>query len=132
MIGIDTNVLLRLFTDDSPPQVAAAKAFFDRQPGASIRVSCIVLTELVWTLRRHYKLSKPLIIEAVKAMLSRRELVIEGRAEVLEALRFYEYGGADFGDYFIGLLNRANGAHPTYTFDRDAAGNESLFRSIEP
>jgi predicted nucleic-acid-binding protein len=130
MIGIDTNVLLRLFTEDNPDQKAASTAALRGRPSESVRVTTIVLAELVWTLRRFYKIPKLEIISIVERLLAREELVIEGRAEALEALGNYQYGKADFGDYFIASLNRSEGASPTLTFDRDAASDNDLFQLL--
>ena len=58
MIGIDTNVLLRIFgsDEDDPDQVAAARGLL--RTAAPLFVNPIVLAEFVWTLRRTYKLDR--------------------------------------------------------------------------
>jgi len=129
MIALDTNVLLRIFVADDPEQTKAALALIHGRGESSIYISVIVLVEFVWTLRRFYKFEKSRIAAAVEAMLSVRELVIEGDQEVLSALKYWKTGKADFSDYLIALLNKAHGAAPTYTFDRDAA-DEKIFELV--
>jgi predicted nucleic-acid-binding protein len=130
MIGIDTNVLLRLFTDDNPRQTSASTAALLAQGPGSVRVSVIVLTELVWTLGRYYKIPKVEVIAMAENLLSREELVIESRGEALEALEAYRSTKADFGDCFIAVLNQVAGAVPTLTFDRTASETLKLFRLV--
>jgi predicted nucleic-acid-binding protein len=130
MIGIDTNVLLRLFTEDNPRQTSASTAALLAQEPGSVRVSIIVLTELVWTLGRYYKIPKSDVIAIAESLLSREELIIECRGEVLGALEIYRGSKADFGDCFIAVLNQAAGAVPTLTFDRNAAESLRLFQLV--
>lgn len=131
MIGIDTNVLLRLFTTDSPEQTAATNKLIGKRGPSSIRLTNIVVAELVWTLVRHYKREKNEIVDIVEQLLEREELVFESRSAVMMALRWFERGKADFADYLIGALNEEAGASPTYTFDHLAAGHIA-FSLIEP
>jgi predicted nucleic-acid-binding protein len=131
MIGIDTNALLRLFTTDSPEQMAATNKLIGKRGPSSIRLTNLVVAELVWTLVRHYKQEKKQIIDIVEQLLEREELVFESRSAVMMALRWFEGGKADFADYLIGALNEEAGASPTYTFDHLAAGHIG-FSLIEP
>jgi predicted nucleic-acid-binding protein len=124
MIGIDTNVLLRLFTTDNPEQATAAAKLMDGCGPSSIRITNIVMAELVWTLLgRKYRVEKARLVEIVEDLLRREELVFESRNAVMMAVRWFEGGNADFGDYLIAALNEEAGASPTYTFDRMAAGH---------
>ena len=55
MIGLDTNVLLRLVEDSDPQQRARADALVRAQSVQGCYVNPIVLAELAWTLARTYK-----------------------------------------------------------------------------
>ncbi len=123
MIGIDTNIVLRLFTDDNPEQRAAVVRLLDGRGPASIRLTNIVLAEFVWTLTRHYKRKKPEIIDVLEQLLQREELVFENRSALMTAVRWYENGKADFPDYLVGALNEEAGTSSTFTLDRDAASH---------
>jgi predicted nucleic-acid-binding protein len=126
VIAIDTNVLLRLFVRDHPEQVKAAIKLLSGTGPGSVRISTLVLAELIWTLERRYRLGKPELIATIQNLLSRSELEIEGRGAVMTAIRWYQDGTADFADYLIAALNLEAGASPTFTFDRRAAANSAF------
>ena len=126
LIGLDTNVLVRLCVRDDSDQVKAAVRLLSGAHPASVRVSVIVLAELTWTLLRRYRLDKATLIATLESLLSRVELDIEGRGAVMTALWWYRSGNADFADYLIAALNREAGATPTYTFDESAASNSAF------
>jgi predicted nucleic-acid-binding protein len=126
LIGLDTNVLVRLCVRDDSAQVEAALRLLSGASPASVRVSVVVLAELSWTLLRRYRLDKAALIATVESLLSRVELDIEGRGAVMTALQWYHDGKADFADYLIAALNREAGAAPTYTFDEMATSSSAF------
>jgi predicted nucleic-acid-binding protein len=126
LIGVDTNVLVRLCVRDNSDQVKAALKLLSGAPPASVRVSVIVLAELAWTLLRRYRLDRAALIATMENLLSRVELDIEGRSAVVTALQWYGEGNADFADYLIAALNREAGATPTYTFDEKATSSPAF------
>jgi predicted nucleic-acid-binding protein len=126
LIGVDTNVLVRLCVRDNSDQVDAALKLLSGAPPASVRVSVIVLAELAWTLLRRYRSDRAALIATVESLLSRVELDIEGRSAVMTALQWYRDGNADFADYLIAALNREAGAAPTYTFDEKATSSPAF------
>jgi predicted nucleic-acid-binding protein len=126
LIGVDTNVLVRLCVRDNADQVDAALKLLSGAGRASVRVSVIVLAELTWTLLRRYRLDKAALIATMESLLSRVELNIEGRSAVMVALQWYRQGNADFADYLIAALNREAGATPTYTFDEMATSSPAF------
>ena len=131
MIGIDTNIILRVFIDDNEAQVAAvAKLLAGRGP-ASIRLTNVVIAEFVWTLMRRYKREKADIIDVLEQLLQREELVFENRNALMTALGWYASGPADFVDYLVGALNEEAGASTTFTFDQDAA-DHAAFSLVTP
>ena len=73
MIGIDTNVLLRLLVRDHDGQVRAAERFIathcsKADPGF---VSRIVIAEIAWALKRFYGYERPEIAAAIRASAER-------------------------------------------------------------
>src|SRR5688572_32889142 len=121
MIGIDSNVLIRLFVNDNPEQAEAAIGLFAENGPRSIRISQVVVAETVWALQGSYRRDKISVVAALVLLLGREELVFEGRSTVLAALDWYQRGSADFADYLIAASNLEAGAVPTFTFDRKAA-----------
>lgn len=81
MIGLDTNVLVRLLTRDDEEQAEKARALLDRHADedGALFVSDVVLVELVWTLERSYGLAKQEIARTVMALADNATLGFESR-----------------------------------------------------
>ncbi len=123
MIGLDTNVLVRLMVADEPHQSARVARFLaerctPEQPGY---VSAIVLCELVWVLGRVYKYQRAAVVAALDALLRNPALIVEGAADAAAALMAFRSGSADFADCLMGLRNAKAGCKTTVTLDRAAA-----------
>jgi predicted nucleic-acid-binding protein len=131
MNGLDTNVLLRLFTSDQPAQTVATRRLLEESGPGSFRVTNILLVELVWALISHYEADAAEVIDILEQLLGREELVFESRSATMTALLWFSNGKADFADYLMAALNEEAGAAPTYTFDRKA-GRHVAFSLIKP
>lgn len=122
MIGVDTNVLARFFTEDDPDQVPRAEELLQSlTPETPGFVSLVSIAELVWILRRRYGWSKIQLIQCLNQMLDSPEFVLEGQTTVTEALRRFTSSKADFADCLIERSGHAGGCHETVTFDVDAS-----------
>ena len=123
MTGIDTNILVRHYTQDDPKQSPQATQFLsdhctETVPGwISVPVQC----ELAWVLRKAYKYSKQDLIKVLNAMRQTRGLAIEDEPSFDEALSSYAASAADFPDCLIVARHRSAGVMDTYTFDERAA-----------
>lgn len=124
MIGLDTNVLLRLVLRDDERQFAIAEALLQRLDDRRELgwVSLISLAEFAWALRRQYKRPPAEIADAVDGLLSSSVLELEHEALVKQALDIYRERNLDFPDLLIALSNLDAGCSETFTFDRSAAG----------
>lgn len=120
MIGIDTNVLLRLLLDDDPSQVRRARqaASSAEAAGQPLFVNDVVLTETVWTLGSRYDATKSELIETLRSLLDNARLAFENRAVLSEAVVGFERSSAGFSDCLIIAKNAAAGCSHTATFDR--------------
>jgi predicted nucleic-acid-binding protein len=128
MIGIDTNVLLRLFeVGDDAEQTAAARQLVRDQ--APVFVNPIVLAEFAWTLRKTFKLDRATVYDRLAAVVEADEFKLAYPEAIARAVKQYETGAADFSDYLIGELNVAFGCDTTLTFDKAAAKNR-VFRRL--
>jgi predicted nucleic-acid-binding protein len=121
MIGLDTNVLLRLFVDDDPRQSERARRFVDAA-GADepCVINPVVLAEFAWTLARNFKKKRHEVARLVEGVLSMDDLEVPFRHAAQSALAAYRSGKADFPDYFLASINAELGCASTATFDRDA------------
>jgi predicted nucleic-acid-binding protein len=123
VIGIDTNVLVRYLTDDEPEMADRAGRLLEREctPDRPGFINLVVVCEVVWVLRRHYRFARAQIAGAVEAVLWAPQLAVEHAKLVERALDQYHGSKVDFADALIGLINRRSGCEATATFDRKAA-----------
>ncbi|WP_375453564.1 PIN domain-containing protein [uncultured Methylobacterium sp.] len=120
MIGLDTNLLVRLFANDSPDERARVIALLDALPsGETAYVNVLVVAELIWTLRRAYGFEPHEIASVLRRLTEHPRISTEADLLREAAHRSREEGG-DVADQLIALINRARGCRTTFTFDRDA------------
>lgn len=112
MIAVDTNVLVRVVTNDDPAQ---AKRAVRRLRADNAWVSRTVLIETEWVLRYAYSLDAAAIGRAFTTLLGVPSVEVEDRAAVVEALAWHS-AGMDFAD----ALHLAVSQHTTafVSFDR--------------
>jgi predicted nucleic-acid-binding protein len=122
VIGLDTNVLVRYLVEDDEAQTRAAKEVMNglsaSNPGW---VSLVVLAELVWSLKKTYKLSKDGIVNVVEGLLASKDLLIEASEKVQYALLLHRNSRAGFADCLLWVNARDAGCQKVVTFDRVAA-----------
>ncbi len=123
MIGLDTNVLLRIVMDDGDPQVALARSFFSRHCSAEAPafIDVVVLVELVWLMESRYRLSKNEILSVLDSLLTAPHFLVAEYDAVRAARVVYLKNSSDFADALLGEINRRAGCSATATFDRKAA-----------
>lgn len=122
MIGVDTNVLLRLYVADDAKQHKAAVAFFAERSGDSpAYVSMIVFVEFVWALTRTYNYRWEQVHMLIGALIGTRDIVIEREDVVGMALAKAIEDNVDLVDAIIAHANVDDGCKSTATFDRKAA-----------
>lgn len=130
MIGVDTNILVRVLTADDPKQAELASHFLEErcsvsQPGL---VNSVVITELIWVLESLYGYTRSNIVVALESLLANGKLAIEPREQVQAALLTYKNVNCDFIDALLGEINLAPGCEATATFDRKAAKLKGFVR----
>ena len=122
MIGVDTNVLVRLIINDDQQQHSLAKKFFAGLsadfPGF---VSLTTVIETVWTLRRSYAMDAETVGRFINKLLSSREIIVQAPAVVRRGMRDALEAKADFADAVISHLGIDADCDYTVTFDRSAA-----------
>lgn len=121
MIGIDTNILLRLVLQDHPvegPQARRLVESLDSEtPGF---VNTLVLAEFVWTLRSRIGLTREQTAQAVAGLLNAADIVFEQEELVEFVLERATNSKADFADLMIAIKNEAAGCTRTMSFDKNA------------
>jgi predicted nucleic-acid-binding protein len=133
MIGLDTNVLLRLFVEDDPEQSDRARRFVDAAAADEpCIVNPVVLAEFAWTLARTFKKKRHEVARLIEGVLSMDDLEVPFRRAARGALTAYRHGKADFPDYFLAAINAELGCASTATFDRDALDYPAFSPCREP
>lgn len=117
MIGIDSNVLVRLIARDDAAQTAHADRILDAAGEEGLVVGLIVLAELAWVLRRAFHYEPPAILDAVQYVLDGREFHVERRSLAQAALSRARAAGCGYADAVIELIHLEAGADVTLTFD---------------
>lgn len=122
MTGIDTNILVRFLTRDTPHEYSAAcallRSFTAESPGY---ISIPTIIELVWVLRSRRKQKRHEVTRNIGMLMRESALVFECGEHVIDTIARFHDGRADFADYLIECLCRSAGCRRTMTFDRDAA-----------
>ncbi len=124
MKGVDTNILVRYFSEDDLVQLEQASQLIDQiaQAGEYILVNNIVLCELVWTLESRYKYKKRPLIVVIESLLDTEAFEFEDRYAIEQALEAYRMSKAGFADCLINRINQNSSCTETYTFDRATEG----------
>jgi predicted nucleic-acid-binding protein len=94
VIAVDTNVVVRLLTNDHPTQVARAVALFRKH---AIFVPKSVLLETEWVLRYGYGIAPPSIAKAFLALMGLPNVTMEDAPTVHQAIGMLAKG-IDFAD----------------------------------
>jgi len=94
MIAIDTNILVRIVTNDDPEQAQRAANLLQNQ---AIFISITVILELEWVLRYSYALKTSVILTTLQKILTTANFTIEHSSAISQAIHWYELG-LDFAD----------------------------------
>jgi predicted nucleic-acid-binding protein len=89
MTAVDTNVVVRLLTQDDLKQAAAAKSLFAAGP---IWISKTVLLETGWVLRSLYAFDEKAVSDAFTKLLGLKNVHTEDKASMADALALTAHG----------------------------------------
>jgi predicted nucleic-acid-binding protein len=94
MRAVDTNVLIRLLTQDEPAQAARAAALLKRE---EIWIAKTVVLETVWVLRSLYDFEQARIVQALRALAGLERVYLEDPSAVAFAFELAD-SGLDLAD----------------------------------
>jgi predicted nucleic-acid-binding protein len=123
VIGLDTNVLLRLWLNDDAAQGRRLEALIAEHGQAigSLLVTDVVLAEALWTLASAYEQDKKAQLLAVRSLLDEPAFCFEDREAVAAAAVLFEQTTCGFADCLIVAKQQRLGCEFTATFDRRMA-----------
>jgi predicted nucleic-acid-binding protein len=122
MIGLDTNVVVRLFANDDVAQRDASARLIDELlPGERALINSVVLAELPWTLRRVYRFESNELASVVRSLSEHPKIRLADLDAARDAAHRAREEGGEIVDHLISLINRDLGCRTTFTFDEEAA-----------
>lgn len=127
MIAIDTNVLVRVLTDDkeSPEQTEQARALVKR--AGKVFITQVVQVELVWVLEQAYELEKEEVLHALEVLQTNPAYQLQHEAHFVEALVRFRQGNAGFADSIIAVESQQEDK-TLWTFDRKLSKQDGVQR----
>lgn len=112
MIAIDSNILVRILTNDSSDKTGEALRLINE---SSTFISMTVLLEVEIVLRRVYRIRQLHIVDAFRKLMEVEGLVVEDPERLDKALEYYEQG-LSFADA-LNVAAAYSHADRFYTFD---------------
>ena len=119
---VDTNVFIRLFTNDDPAQTAVAHALFlEGQKGTLFFViNDLIFAEIAWVLRKPYNLSPDAIRKHLLAITNMPFIEIRAAdltVQLTDALDLHVTKNIEFTDAYIASWMLEHGISIIYTFN---------------
>ena len=123
MIGLDTNVVLRLLLSDDPAQKMRAAKFIQQAKRLDTRIiiTLAVVLEMEWVLRSSAKMNKAQTMSVFDLLLESYDVEIENEKVLEEALHIYASAAADFAECLFLAQYQRMGCDSMMTFDAKAA-----------
>ncbi len=120
MIGVDTNIIIRLLTGDDQKQFRKAEHIFSTD---QIFIADTVLLETEWVLCFAYKFKPDEIHQALTGLLGLANVHVNNPENLSKTLQLYEHG-LDFADAMHLVTNIRNNTFLTFDkpFIRRAKG----------
>ncbi|GAB2645843.1 PIN domain-containing protein [Nocardia goodfellowii] len=128
-VFLDTNILIRHFTQDPPDLGKRATAFL--ADSEALFLPDLILAETVYVLQSVYKVGRPQVALVSRALIGTRNIVTDDPALLIRTIDVYEHHRLSFADAYLVALAEADEGSAIASFDKgiDKATN---VRRIEP
>jgi predicted nucleic-acid-binding protein len=120
VIGVDTNVVVRLLVEDDAAQTRKSKAIFQEHV---VFLSETVILETAWVLQKIYAFTPETIVAGLKQLFGLPNVYLKDPDVLKFALEWYE-DGLDFADAMH--LAQASNCTKMVTFDQRFARRAKL------
>ena len=94
MIAVDTNLLVRILTNDDPNQAQLAAEIMKSD---AVFIAKTVLLETEWVLRHAYGIDKQGVVNGFQRLMGLANIRFEKQSQVFQALSWFD-AGLDFAD----------------------------------
>ena len=127
---LDTNIILRLVTNDIPAQCKKAKKLL-RSENKIFFISDLVLSECFYVLQgRRYNFPRDVAIDALKNVLALSRVDYD-KAVIDPAIDFYaEHPALSFTDCYLKCFAENREITPVWTFDKKLVGQSGGIAKI--
>ena len=117
MISLDTNIMVRLFVDDSkhPEQSSKARKFVSQYK--TVYVTQVVQVETIWVLSCAYGFSRTDIELVLENLYNNQAFRLENEPIFILAIQLYSTSNIDFSDALI-LKNSGEQKLKLLSFDK--------------
>ncbi|HEY3127184.1 MAG TPA: PIN domain-containing protein [Candidatus Limnocylindria bacterium] len=117
---LDANVIVRLLTDQPRDLAAKAQALMRRAERGELvlRLSVVVVAEVVWVLSRRYSHTKEQIAGSIQLVITADGIDVEAADDVLDALQMMVDQNVDFVDAYLAAVAKRR-RESVATFDSD-------------
>jgi predicted nucleic-acid-binding protein len=131
MIGVDSNILVRLAVRDDVSQTQRAERLLRTasDAGQVVLVPLLALAETAWAMKSTYKCARSEIAGFFELILRMPIFVFQDRDVVVEAVRGFSRSGPDFADFLIAAQARRSAASAVFSFDEGAI-EAGLFQAV--
>lgn len=126
---LDTNVLVRHLTQDSPAQ--AARATLLLSTADRLDLPDVIFAETIYVLQSVYRAPRERIAESMRSALGFPSIVVDDRQRLVRAVDVYEHVRLDFADAYLVALAESSDVSLIASFDRSLDRVETVTR-VEP
>ncbi len=119
---VDTNLIIRIFTNDVPEQALAALSVFREAANGELTlvINDLLIAEIIWVLESSYKIKPDQIRQQVLTFLNTPGLKVEPAdlKSRVEALNLYSDKNIDYIDAYTACWMKAHDIPVIYTFNK--------------
>lgn len=114
---LDTNIIIRFLTNDSPHHAEKIEKLFAQSPTSSLEIPDVVIFEIVYVLLSFYQLSKEEVIEKIYLLIN-FEKIKTNKKLIKKTLEIFKKYPISFIDAYLCALVILK-KHPFfYSFDK--------------
>lgn len=130
--AIDTNLIIRYFTEDDPVKTDAVERLFKKAEAEKedLEIPDVVLAEIVWVLLSFYELSKEKVIEKLEGLLALKKVKMN-RQVLKRTVEIYRNHDISYIDAYLAAYALENNRGVIYSYD-DGFNKIKGIKRLEP
>lgn len=119
MTFLDTNIILRYLTWDEPKKARKCEILFKKAAKGKevLYTTTLVITEVIWTLEKSYKLPKSEIVTHIQKILNTPNIDLDEKDILLAAVGLYGLKKIDFIDAYNAISMQTKDIDSIYSYD---------------